>query len=431
MLGYGHEIRQKRRECYTERSRINTAHLSFDYFTVGSKAEGLTRSFESDYDDLCVIRSVICLEAGCDVIQIPESKSVFRMDTKICYPGHCILLLERGLPFPFLLTMCDNGKVLLSSDAVLNYLRILSQCLQGPILNERAGPSLPMTFGPVNHDRVLAFRCHCPSILQRWASRSRHWPPFNIVEKVVSMGAFVTPVGFKESENKHNEWRICFNTGETELMINLNDTQIKLYVLLKMIGKDILKPRHKEITSYMLKNIVLWLAEKNPQSMFHEKSLFFWMHESLQELRTALSEKQLPYYMIPKRNLMAATGVTDTQNRRWIATLTDMLDEGPAIIRRLPQIRQAIISHPDPFLWYNARRIEMEILLLEFINSAPFLQVHNLDNVLDSLLRHGRVCRICVIVLDVMKKLFEEDSTNTFCLFDIVKVFHILSRMLM
>ena len=137
-----------------------------------------------------------------------------------------------------------------------------------------------------------------------------------------------------------------------------------------MIAKDVLKPRHKEITSYMLKNIVLWIAEKNPQPVFHVRSLFFWLREALLELRTALSTKTLAYYMIPERNLMAACGMTDTQNRIWKATLTDMIDEGPEIIRRLPKIRQAIISHPEPLLWFNARKIELEIMTMVMLKKC-------------------------------------------------------------
>ncbi|KAH3834239.1 uncharacterized protein LOC127880244 [Dreissena polymorpha] len=433
MLGYGHELRQKRRECYKDLDRIETAQWGFgncDFITVGSKAEGISRYLESDMDILCVNNFVKCIEAGCDINSIPENTSVCRMDTTICYPGHCLLLLERGFPLLLLLAMCDNGhgQILLSSDACVNILQMSSHFLRGPFPNERAGPSLPFTIGYSNADLVYAFRCHCPSILHRWASRSRHWPPFNIVEKVVSMGAFLTPVGFKGSENNHIEWRICFNTGEAELMINLNDAQIKLYVLLKMIGKDVLKPRHKEITSYMLKNIVLWLAEKNPQSMFHEKSLFFWIRESLLELRTALSKKQLPYYMIPERNLMAATGVTDTQNRRWIATLTDMLDEGPAIIRRLPLIRQAIISHPDPFIWYNTRRIELEIILLESIKSGLYSNGNYLVNMFDYLLRNSLMWRFVVIVNEVFTNLSGKEIMDTYSVFEL---FHIFSRFLM
>ncbi|KAH3806766.1 hypothetical protein DPMN_135092 [Dreissena polymorpha] len=100
--------------------------------------------------------------------------------------------------------------------------------------------------------------------MQTWANRTRQWPPPEVVEKVVAMGAFVSPIGYKWSAYNHMEWRICFKTAETELGNNLKDTQVKIYVILKMIVNDILKPQTKEITSYVLKNIVLWLSENHP-----------------------------------------------------------------------------------------------------------------------------------------------------------------------
>ncbi|XP_052263848.1 uncharacterized protein LOC127866987 isoform X2 [Dreissena polymorpha] len=430
ILGYGPELRHRRRECYRENDRRYNERWGTDFchdrIIVGSKAEGLSRCFESDWDILHVFNFAECLEAGCDVNSIPENIPVFRMDTDICYPGHSILLLERGLPL-FLLSALQNygqGKLILSSDALLNIPSITSRILPGPIYNDRAGPSLPLPFGNTTIDTVLALRCHCPSILQRWAARSRHWPPTNVVEKVVSMGAFLTPVGFKESKNKNIEWRICFNTGETELMINLNDTQMKLYVLLKMIAKDVLKPRHKEVTSYMMKNIVLWLAENNHQYKFHERSLFFWLHESLLKLRTALSAKQLPYFMIPERNLMAATGLTDAQQRIWITTLTDMMDECPKLIRRLPKIRQAIISHPDPLRWYNGRRIELEIILLEVIKNATDISDISFGDMFYYVLQNGVMWRAVEIIAEVSEKVRSGGSSETANLFEGLQIMY-------
>ncbi|KAH3869104.1 hypothetical protein DPMN_032263 [Dreissena polymorpha] len=178
-----------------------------------------------------------------------------------------------------------------------------------------------------------------------------------------------------------------------------------------MIAKVILKPRHKEETSYIMKNIVLWLAENNPQSMFNERSLFYWIRESLLELRTALSKKHLQYYMIPDRNLMAANGLTDEQGRLWIATITDMIHEGPNMILRLPMIRQAIISHPEPLLWYNRTRIELEIIVLEVIKSVPptgcfFTYIlHHLD-------RHGLLNRWAEILADIDEKISYEERPD-------------------
>ncbi|KAH3875136.1 hypothetical protein DPMN_038398 [Dreissena polymorpha] len=217
---------------------------------------------------------------------------------------------------------------------------------------------------------VPSLYCHCPGILLRWAKRSRHFPPPDIVYKVVKMGAFVSPVGFKGSEYQHVEWRICFNTGENELVSNLNNIQVYVYVILKMVVKDVLKPVKKEITSYTVKNIVLWLAENNPQALFNESSLFYWLREGLGQLRTAILNIHLPYYMIPERNLMAACGLDEEQKSTWVKSITDMISEGQKILFRLPRIRKAIISHPEPLLWYNKKRLELELLQLYWVNTV-------------------------------------------------------------
>ncbi|KAH3693187.1 uncharacterized protein LOC127863132 isoform X2 [Dreissena polymorpha] len=367
-LGYGQELIQKRRDSYRKNAEFFTERFSdCTIFAVGSKADGISRCYESDTDLLYVRSQVECVELGYDINTIPEDSFVFRMNTRVCHPGHCLLLLERGIPWMFFPAFCDDGHghIILSSTLFLDIFKNTSNWFPWKVNHARAGPSLPFTLGPAKVDAVNALRCHCPSILHRWAARSRHWPSPDIVQKVVSMGAFVSPVGFKASENKDFEWRICFNTGETELVTNLNNTQIKIYVILKMIAKDVLQPRNKEITSYSMKNIVLWLAENNPQKLFHQRSLFYWLRESLSKIRAAISTRQLPYYMIPERNLMKASELTDDQQKIWLASISEMIHEGPRILLRLPTIRMAIIAYPMPLLWYNERRTELEIVMLE------------------------------------------------------------------
>ncbi|KAH3864947.1 hypothetical protein DPMN_027980 [Dreissena polymorpha] len=309
ILGSGPEIRQKRRDTYKEHDRLlNKWNNGLPLFiTAGSKAEGLTRLYESDTDTIYVLPNAVCLENSFDQSNIPCHITILKMNLQKTSAGYCKVILERLAPVgasAISESLCEHerGSPLLSSELFVTHFRNVHA--PGAVHYPRAGPSLPYSNGPYKNDRVYAIRCHCPKIMQTWANRTRHWPPSYIVEKVVAMGAFVTPIGYKGSEHSHVEWRICFNTAETELVNNLNDTQIKLYVLLKMIVKNILKPQKKEITSYTMKNIVLWLTENNQFSLFHSGSLFHWLHEGLDILRTAISTRQLHYYMIPERNLM-------------------------------------------------------------------------------------------------------------------------------
>ncbi|XP_052238680.1 uncharacterized protein LOC127849985, partial [Dreissena polymorpha] len=284
--------------------------------------------------------------------------------------------------------------------------------------HEPAGPSRPVTLEGVLHvDRVAALRCHCPSILQRWAARPRHWPSPVIVRKVVSLGAFLTPVGFKDSQYKDIEWRICFNTGEAELVNNLNGTQAHVHVMLKMILKDVLRPRKKEVTSYVIKNIVLWQAERNPQNSFDTRSFFHWLQNGLRELKNAIVTQQLSYYMIPERNLMAACGLQDKQQRQWVAAISEMMDDGPWVIMRLPRIRQAILASPEPMLWFIKKRMELEMLFLEGLNRHDTVQNENgivdesdseCDAILQDILR-----RRGELVTEVAQRMLEEGSSVT------------------
>ncbi|KAH3741966.1 hypothetical protein DPMN_048696 [Dreissena polymorpha] len=72
--------------------------------------------------------------------------------------------------------------------------------------------------------------------------------------------------------------------------------------------------------------------------------------------------------MIPERNLMAASGLQDQQQSKWIADITEMMDEGPRDILRLPRIRQAVVASPEPKLWFSKIRMELEMLYLKGVH---------------------------------------------------------------
>ncbi|KAH3727357.1 hypothetical protein DPMN_053291 [Dreissena polymorpha] len=85
-----------------------------------------------------------------------------------------------------------------------------------------------------------------------------------------------------------------------------------------------------------------------------------------------ISTQQLPYYMIPERNLMAGCGLETGQIHTWVETITDMVNEGPRIILRLPKLRQALIARPEPRRWFIKKRIELEFLELLYMNRRTY-----------------------------------------------------------
>ncbi|XP_052232348.1 uncharacterized protein LOC127845462 isoform X1 [Dreissena polymorpha] len=415
-LGFGPHIRKARRDFYMENNMLlNAQHLGkVKMITTGSKAEGLTCLYESDVDNMYVKEDVMCLEDGLSGDMLPKETTLFTLNTGSCYHGHCWLLLKRrgtALYQTLSNALCDdeNGRSFLNSDVYVTVLNSTTPT-SDEVRHSRAGPSMPTSIGAYHQDRVLSFACDCPSILQKWAERRRNWPAPDIVQKVVSLRAFVTPVGYKGSENRAVEWRIGFNTGENELVSSLNSTQVYIYVILKMVVKDILKPIKKEITSYTVKNLVFWLAENNHQELFTERNLFHWLCEGLKELRTALSTTKLSYYMIPERNLMDSCGMNEKQQRTWVAIINELMNEGPLLVLKLPKIRQAIVSHPVSLFWYGQRRFELELLMLKCMNRLEQCKAADgISNTSDSML-NSILTRIDQIVREVRQRMIEEGS---------------------
>ncbi|KAH3733033.1 hypothetical protein DPMN_039457 [Dreissena polymorpha] len=78
---------------------------------------------------------------------------------------------------------------------------------------------------------------------------------------------------------------------------------------------------------------------------------------------------------------MVASGIQDKQQCKWEADITEMIDEGPIVILRLPRIRQAVVASPEPMFWFSKKRMEIEMLSLEVWNGN--LKVRNKNGVVD------------------------------------------------
>lgn len=171
------------------------------------------------------------------------------------------------------------------------------------------------------------------------------------------------------------EWRLNFNQGELKLMNSLNDTQTKLYIVLKMLRKDFLAPDTNIITSYMMKNIAFWLCELNPTSQFSPDRLIHWVLQGLRMLRRSIKMGYLPYYMIPARNLLSEkAGLTSGHKNELMYKISCLLRKGPLMVfvcRKL-NFGMTLWHHNVLEKWSNERRV-VEYLFLNRFPSNPDL----------------------------------------------------------
>ena len=168
------------------------------------------------------------------------------------------------------------------------------------------------------------------------------------------------------------EWRICYTKAERYLMCSLNDTQTKLYILLKMVAKTHLSLICKDITSYVLKNLVLWLAERSGIELFKKELLVDRLMQALHFLRQCVISNNLPSYMIPARNLFS--GKLDLVLRKKLnILLTELILEGGGLLLRCERLRDTmIVVYHEPTLAdnYKNKKEMIEKLFMYSIRHA-------------------------------------------------------------
>ncbi|XP_045201535.2 uncharacterized protein LOC123555060 [Mercenaria mercenaria] len=152
-------------------------------------------------------------------------------------------------------------------------------------------------------DVVFAIPYEDRTLLKSWVERKRPngWPSQELISEISKLPGHLVPVGRKGSQLKKYEWRICYTFAERQLMRSLNEVQLMLYQSIKVQRKS----NFECVSSYIIKNLILWLAEALPQYVFQEKYYFALEYAKLVVLLSRVKNDKLPSYMIPERNLIA------------------------------------------------------------------------------------------------------------------------------
>jgi len=301
----------------------------YDYIFAGSKGEGISKLCTSDLDFMFIIPGIVCV----DEYNSEEGLIVVTNEYSRTKPGYVRLRVNsdfqymKALKYNLCTSMNEEGNVYLNSKGTKLFLGSRQvpyhREINGPALtNVLTGrdlfqvhpellPDLSMLNNPGRFveteetDQVLGLPFFSSTCLDKWLKRERlhEWPSEALQNKIASMIGYVVPVGNKSSQEPDIEWRISYTTAEKELVRNMNNGQVKVYVVLKLVQKERLKPVCKNFTSYIVKNLVFWVLEKSPMSMFTPDTLVDGILSAFVMLKECLERKTLPCYMIAERNL--------------------------------------------------------------------------------------------------------------------------------
>ena len=194
--------------------------------------------------------------------------------------------------------------------------------MEGPAIHFDAVKGLPSS------DSVVALSCtDWPDCAQEWLSRTRihGWPSKELIQQCKSFGFIVVSACHPASDEKQFQWRISFSHQERLLVTQFNSVQLKCYILLKIIKKELIKQYIKEdtLTSYHLKTCMLYILENTPSELWVPENLVGCLIMCLRQIHLWIRDEKIPNYFIPGENMLDR--ITKPELRRKLAARIDWI----------------------------------------------------------------------------------------------------------
>ncbi|XP_060599729.1 uncharacterized protein LOC132753293 [Ruditapes philippinarum] len=312
-IGVDERIVLKRRRTWLLRESMANVNNqlwndnSYIVYYFGSQSEGTTTmGMRSDTDELYCINIFPVIQDWSEWIH-GEPNYLMIQDNSVS-PGYCLLqLLRPDAPLPAdresnqYFFRDRTGKVLLKQFIFPDeYFHKFS--LHGPARVEQG------SHGYCDRDIVIALHCKTwPQQARQWLDQQGEgqWPSAEMKQYCSRTGCFVVPVGCRGSEHEQLEWRISTSLAERCLMLNLNITQIRCYVLMKMVIKSFIDPQFEDvISSYMCKTVLFHCIANSHFNIWRENNLLSCLLLCLYNLHYSIINENCPHFIIPKNNLM-------------------------------------------------------------------------------------------------------------------------------
>ena len=298
-------------------------------YIFGSQYEGtFTESLQPDNDGAFILPYMPVIT---DIANCPSSNSYLLVPEE--QPGYVRLQLvhngdvqwervpELELHKYHHLSVDMNNRVCLIQNSGMEGLMLTgTHRKEGPAIHHDAVKGLSSS------DIVCALSCTDWSECAReWLSRRRihGWPSKELIKQCKSLGFIVVSACHPASDEKQFQWRISFSHQERLLVTQFNSVQLKCYILLKIIKKELIKQYIKEdtLTSYHLKTCMLYILENTPSELWVPENLVGCLIMCLRQIHLWIRDEKIPNYFIPGENMLDR--VTTPELRRKLAARID------------------------------------------------------------------------------------------------------------
>ncbi|XP_053401707.1 uncharacterized protein LOC123549027 [Mercenaria mercenaria] len=316
-IGVSEKIVLKRRRTFLLMEVVDTTARRLmgkdvNSYNFGSQSEGsTTMELDSDIDTLFGYHSYRYL----NVIQNqterrPGAWNVLMVQDETTSPGYCLLqllqpdylLLLHKLSLDAKKFVADDKGRLLMKNTYFDDLVVKYDGKNGPAHVFRGNAHTN------DEDNVIAWYCKSwPTEAKPWLLKQGigGWPDENIKRYCKNTGCFIVPVGSKSGKNEELEWRISTSHAERRLMFSLNITQIRCYVLMKMILKTFINPQCNDvITSFMCKTVLFHCIHNTKSTEWQEDNLLQCLKSCLSLLQNNVENENCPHFIVPQNNLL-------------------------------------------------------------------------------------------------------------------------------
>lgn len=350
--------------------------------TLGTPCEGLTHIFDGEYEIMLVKGNVKCTTT--DDFRMVNCIHVYAETGKSSIPPGYTRLLRVGSGADIYDEDIANSLEKEDSKWYLSSKRYDS-CMRQKIKAPEIKIRILCHIGSKHHSQegtqcvtfplVLVGKNLIKTFVER--NRPHGWPSNSLIHEMLTSKCYVYPDGSNSDSNDFSDfpdgiWRISFKGAEHSLVNSLNITLLKLYILLRMLCRAELQHIAKQMTSYLMKNLVFWMAESYPGDIFSDQNLVLLLLTSLGMLYNCVKVGCFPCYLIPERNLLYKLSFTSKHNL--LHSLTQLQSEKACMLVRCEKLKCIMLSKfsiPDIVEIYQDQRDRLEayVLTLNMIQS--------------------------------------------------------------